>query len=153
MSSKAEYIFSEAARTAIIKAQVYLGDDQLVKIFKCAFDQVTPDGTKVEALSFEERKLRRANIESMSRVLQIFADAPGVGVALTTNDKFFDAREHSTKALNGSTVIDIATEIRQAAKEDIHGFVFQAIQMHSKKPLSLGDATAISNFINEYIEG
>jgi hypothetical protein len=153
MSSKAEYIFSKAAETAITKAQVYLGDTQLVEIFKCAFSQVTPDGSKIEALSLEERKLRRANIESMSRVLQIFSDAPGVGVAITSNPEFFGARTHSQKNLEGRAIVDLASEIRKAALEDIHGFILQAIQMSSKTPLSLSDADQITNFINEFIEG
>jgi hypothetical protein len=156
MSNQKPYVFSEAARSALIDAEVHLSDDSLKEIFQVTFNAIHKDVDPDTIADPEYQEVARADLAAASRCLQVLADGPNVSTILRTgtDDNIFEAVSvrvpgEAVNPTDGKVYADVYSKVVEAARQDLTGFILEALQLHSREPITIGEADIISKYIDE----
>jgi len=155
MSTDTKYIFNESARHAILAAEAHLGPETLHKIFTIAFANLPPVKIPKGATDATRESLEYHDKMAASIVLQRLRDAEDLGVIVNFPGDGMDEAEvtahdpHDGEGIDGKVFCDIFNLVRKAAEDDLTGFVLEALQLNSRRPISIGEADIISTYIDE----
>lgn len=138
-------IFSKEARSALVAAEVHLSKDSLVDIFTLVLNALEPSNFKLEPGC--QRTAEEADLEASSSILERFR-ASDLGVKIEVGG------ENETtgvvlvgRGIDDAAFVDFHTQLCDAAKADLTGFILEALQFHSTRAISVGEADIIATHV------
>lgn len=144
---KKPYIFDKKLNRSIVAAEVVLGHRAVKRIINSLLDNVESNNVQNDEIMSSVADI--FSLIDPQKQLVIKTDAGIVG-GLTIKIK---PKEVSIgDDMQGYTLIDIKTAIAEAIRDDVTGFILQALQLKWKRELTLGDAENITFHINKLIQ-
>lgn len=147
MAKKQPYIFDKKLNRSIVAAEVVLGPRAVKRIINSLLNDVK--GIDVQNDEIMASVADVFNLVDPQKQLVIKTDAGIVGgLTIKTKPKEVSIGDD----MQGYTLIDIKTAIAEAIRDDVTGFILQALQLKWKRELTLGDAENITFSINKLIQ-
>jgi len=129
-------IFSKRFYKSVVAAETVLGPDAVKMLLLTAFDDL-PETLKPILAYLDPKK---------QITIKTGQDIAG-GVIMQAENK----EEQLGDIYDGYTLVDIKTAIAEAIRDDLTGFVLQALQMKWQRDLTVEDAENITFHLNSLI--
>lgn len=130
------HVFNKRLDRTLVAAETVLGPDAVKKIFNTVFEDI-PDQLKALLNFIDPQK---------QIVIKTGEDIAG-GIIIREEPR----SAVITEDLEGYTLVDIKTAIAEAIRDDLTGFVLQALQLKWQRELTLDDAENITFHLNSLI--